>query len=151
MSEVDELPAMREELARLQAELAEVSAMEATARSEFEQMQETIVFDEYSKILSALAPPRQLVQKKAFPRLLGDDETEKIEDAPDAFAFMSLMQATAGDDLALRARAAKLPHVYLLTAQHIDELLQLAPQVSRFWRRSEINFSRFGFQNSPRD
>jgi hypothetical protein len=131
MSEVDELPALREELARLQAELAEATQLESSARSEFHELSDKIVFDEYSTILSALAPPRQPRAKRPFPRLLAgsDEEFESMEDAPDAFSFMSLMQASTGNEVSLRALAAKLPHVHALSSHNMEELLQLAPRL----------------------
>jgi len=131
MSEVDELPALRDELARLQAELLEATAEEAAARAEFDELSDRMVFDEYCTILGSLAPPRQPRTKRPFARLLqgSGDEFDSTEDAPDAFSFMSLMQASTGNEVSLRVLAAKLPHVHALSSHNMEELLQLAPRL----------------------
>ena len=127
-SEIDELPLLREELARLQAELTDATALEAAAREEFDELNDRIVFDEYSAILASLAPPRQPKSKKPFPRLMAEDD-DFSEDAPDAFAFMSLMQASTSNEVSLRALASKLAHVQALSSHNMEELLQLAPRL----------------------
>ena len=147
----DEAGALREELRRLQSELAEVTVSEASLRAEYDAFNEKVILSEYTTILSALAPPKRVKirGKSPFPRLFASDgdnamqiaahsSVEEEEDAPDAFAFMSLMQASTSNEISLRALARKLPYVAALSSHNIEELLQLVPRLPVGLAREEV-------------
>ena len=119
---IDDTSSLKEELRLLQAELYKIGEEEAAVRAQYIELYETTLTSEYQSVLDSLsAPPR----KRPFPGLLG---SQTQETAPDAFLFMSLMQASAADEIALKAVCRKLPFVHNLSAHHAEELLQIVPR-----------------------
>jgi hypothetical protein len=105
--DLDDLAGLKVQISQLESELDLSFKQQEQLRNEFLDFQQRTLISEYTSLLKGLSTAQ----------------------APDAFAFMSLMHLSVDDRVAIIALAEILENVPDLTVNHVEEIFSIYPRI----------------------